>query len=59
MHGEKALKTFFILKGKLGVFVRAVISSDKNKNYKEEYGEELIPEQAKSPSLKRKNTIIQ
>lgn len=60
MYGEKALKTFFVLKGQLAAYVRTAVSSDKSKSYKEEYGEELIPEPInKNPVLKRKATMIQ
>jgi hypothetical protein len=34
MLGEKALKTYFILRGQLGVYVRINFSSDKRKSYK-------------------------
>lgn len=43
MYGEKALKTYFVLKGQLAAYVRTAVSSDKSKSYKEEYGEELVP----------------
>ena len=34
MYGEKALKTFFVLKGQLAAYVRTAVSSDKSKSYK-------------------------
>lgn len=60
MFGEKALKSYLILKGRVGVYVRTMISSDKSKSYKEEYGEELVTDAInKNPVLKRKSTMIQ
>jgi hypothetical protein len=60
MLGEKALKSFLILRGCVGVYVRAVVSSDKSKSYKEEYGEDLVTDPInKNPALKRRATMVQ